>query len=88
MRRVGVPSGKVQLAANCMGSLRFVDVLRAHERDFDIRLHDVSRSSNAFVRRFRRRELFLPQDARLLAWRGHDGVMVLPDMVVDRPVLD
>jgi len=38
---------------------RFVDVLRTHERDFDIRLHDVSRSSNAFVWRFRCRSSFL-----------------------------
>jgi hypothetical protein len=81
-------SSRVQVAANCICSLRFVDVLRTHERDFDIRLHDVSRSSNAFVRRFRRRELVIPQDAGLLAWRGHDGVMALPDMVVDKPVLD
>ena len=69
-------------------ALRFVDVLRINERDFDIRLHDVSRSGNAFVWRFRCRELVLSQDAGLPAWRSHDGNMALPDMVVDKPVLD
>ena len=69
-------------------ALRFVDVLRTHERDFDIRLHDVSRSGNAFVWRFRCRELVLSQDAGLPAWRSHDRNMALPDMVVDKPVFD
>jgi hypothetical protein len=69
-------------------ALRFADVLRTHERDFDIRLHDVSRSGNAFVWRLRRREFVLSQDAGLLAWRSHDRNMALPDMVVDKPVLD
>ena len=68
-------------------ALRFV-VLRTHERDFDIRLHDVSRSSNAFVWRSGRRELVLSQGAGLPAWRSHDRNMALPDMVVDKPVLD
>jgi hypothetical protein len=81
-------SGRVQVAANCICSSRFVDVLRTHERDFDIRLHDVSRSSNAFVWRFRCRELVLSQGAGVLAWRSHDRNMALPDMVVDKPVFD
>jgi len=88
MVRIGVHSRRVQVAANCIGTPRFVDVLRTHERDFDIRLHDVSRSSNASVRRFRRRELILSQDVGLLAWRGHGGNMALPDMVVDKSVFD
>jgi hypothetical protein len=86
--RIGVPSRRVQVAANCIDSLRFVDALRTHERDFDIRLHDVSRSGNAFVWRFGCRELVLSQDAGLLAWRSHDRNMGLPDMVVDKPVFD
>ena len=56
--------------------------------NFDIRLHDVSRSSSAFVWRFRCRELVLSQDAGLPAWRSHDRNMALPDMVVDKPVVD
>jgi hypothetical protein len=79
---------KVLVAANCAPYLRFADVLRGHERDSDIRLHDVSRSSNAFVRRLGRRKLIFPQGIGLLAWRGHDGIMALPGMVVDRPVFD
>src|ERR1700692_2279851 len=78
----------IQVAANCLCSPRFVDVLRTHERDFDIRLHDVSRSGNAFVWRFRCRELVLSQNAGLLAWRSHDRNMALPDMVVDKSVFD
>ena len=88
MRRIGVPSGRVQVAANCGYRPRFGDVLRSHERDFDIRLHHVSRSSDALVRRFRCRELVLSQDTGLPAWRSHGRTMALPDMVVDRPVLD
>ena len=88
MGRVGVPSRRAQVAANYISSLRFVDVLRSHERDFDIRLYDVSHSSNAFIWRFRCRELVLSQDAGLLAWHGHDRNMALPDMVVDKPVFD
>jgi hypothetical protein len=79
---------KYRLLQTAWVALRFVDALRAHERDFDIRLYDVSRSGNALVWRFRCRELVLSQDAGLLAWRGHDGNMALPDMVVDKPVLD
>ena len=86
--RIGVPSRRVQVAANCLSSLRFVDVLRTHERDFDICLHDVSRASNAFVWRFRCSELVFSQGVGLPAWRRHDGNMALPDMVVDKPVLD
>jgi hypothetical protein len=88
LKRIGVPSRGVLVAANCPRSLRFVDFLRTHERDFDIRLHDVSRSSNAFVRRRRCRELILSQDAGLLAWRGRDRNLALPDMVVDKSVFD
>src|SRR5215217_4613013 len=88
MGRVGVPSRRVPVAAKCRSSLRFVDVLRSHERNLDLRLHDVSRSSDAFVWRFRCRELILSQDAGLPAWRSHSGIMALPDMVVDGPVLD
>ena len=83
--RIGVPSRRVRVAV-C--SPRFVDVLRTHERDFDIRLHDVSRSSNAFVWRFRCCKLVLSQGAGLLAWRSHGRNMALPDMVVDKPVFD
>ena len=86
--RTGVPSGRLRVVANCICSPRFVDVLRTHERDFDIRLHDVSRSGNAFVWRFRCRELVLSQNAGLLAWRSHDRNMALPDMVVDKSVFD
>jgi hypothetical protein len=86
--RIGVPSRRVQVAANCISSPRFVDVLRTHERVFDIRLHDVSRSGNAFVWRFRCRELVLSQGAGLLARRSHDRNMGLPDMVVDKFVFD
>ena len=76
------------VAANCITSLRFGDVLRSHERDFDSRLHDVSRSGNSFVWRFRRRELIPSQGIGLLARRGHDGNMALPGMVVDKSVFD
>jgi hypothetical protein len=62
--------------------------LRSHERDFDIRLHDVSNSSNALVRRFGRRELILSQATGLLTWHGHDGDVALPGMVVDKSVFD
>jgi hypothetical protein len=55
--------------------------------NFDIRLHDVSRSSSAFVWRFRCRELILSQGAGLPAWRSHDRNMALPDMVVDKTCL-
>jgi hypothetical protein len=79
---------KVLVAANCAPYFRFGDVLRSHERDSDIRLHDVSRSSNAFVRRLRRRKLVLSEGIGLLAWRGHDGIMALPRMVVDKSVFD
>ena len=67
---------------------RFVDFLRTDERDFDIRLHDVSRSGNAFVRRFGCRKLVLSQGTGLFALRSNDRIMALPDMVVDKPVLD
>ena len=86
--RIGVLPEGYRLLQTAYVASRFVDVLRTHERDFDIRLHDVSRSSNAFVWRFRCRELILSQDAGLPARRSHDGNMALPDMVVDKPVLD
>src|SRR6187200_3124376 len=86
MGRAGVPSRTVPVAAKCRSGLRFVDALRSHERNLDIRLHDVSRSSDAFVWRFRCRELVLSQDAGLPAGRSHGGIMALPDMVVDKPV--
>jgi hypothetical protein len=72
----------------CCKLQRFVAALRTHERDFDIRLHDVFRSSNAFVWRFRCCELVLSQGVGLLAWRGHNRNMALPDIVVDKPVFD
>jgi hypothetical protein len=82
-----LPEGS-RLLQTAFVALRFADVLRTHERDFDIRLHDVSRSGNAFVWRSGCRELVLSQDAGLPAWRSHDRNMALPDMVVDKPVLD
>lgn len=57
--------------------------LRIHERDPDIGLHDVSHPSDAFVRRFRCRQLVLPQDVGLPAWHDHQWNMALPNMVVD-----
>ena len=79
---------KLLIAANCTLCPRFGDVLRSHERDSHIRLHYVSRSSNAFVWCLGRRELVLSQGIGLLAWRGHDGNMALPGMVVDKSVFD
>jgi len=88
MSCIGAPSRRVRVAANCISSPRFADALRIHERDFDIRLYDVSRTGNVAVWRFRRREFIFSQDGGLLARRGHDGNMGLPDMVVGKSVID
>jgi hypothetical protein len=88
MRRSGAPSRTVWVAANCVFSPRFADALRTHERDFDIRLYDVSRAGNVVVWRFRRRELIFSQDGGVLTWRGHDRNVGLPDMVVGKSVID
>ena len=62
--------------------------MRSHERDLDIRLHDVSDTNNALVWRFRRSELTLSQTTGLLTWCGHDCDVALPRMVMDKFVFD